>query len=125
MEIKNIEYYLSLNYPFKIETIKDEDGGGFLISYPDLVGCISDGETIDETLINGENAKLAWITTAIEGLLEIPQPGTELDKFSGRITLRTPRSLHKELVKEAEEEGVSLNQYIVYRLSKENYKNLG
>lgn len=125
MEKRNIEYYMSLNYPFKIETIKNEDGGGFLISYSDLAGCISDGETIEETLINGEDAKLAWITSALEESLEIPLPDTELEKFSGRITLRAPRSLHKELVDQAEREGVSLNQYIVYRLSKEDYKNLG
>lgn len=125
MEMKNIEYYMSLNYPFKIETIKNEEGGGFLISYPDLSGCISDGETIEETLINGEDARLAWITSALEQSLEIPLPDAELEKFSGRITLRAPRSLHKELVDQAEREGVSLNQYIVYRLSKEDYKNLG
>ncbi len=39
-------------------------------------------------------------------------------KLSGRFVLRLPQSLHGGLVKAAEKEGVSLNQYCVYLLSK-------
>lgn len=119
MEKKTLEYYLSLKYPFKVETVPEEDGGGYMITYADLPGCISDGETIEETLVNGEDAKRAWIETAYEKAIEIPMPNTAIDKFSGRITLRTPKSLHRELVEQAEKEGISLNQYIIYLLSKE------
>ena len=41
----------------------------------------------------------------------------ELDGYSGRLVLRIPKSLHKLLKKEAEMEGVSLNQYMIYKLS--------
>jgi antitoxin HicB len=119
MEKKNLDYYLSLKYPFKVETISEEDGGGYMITYPDLYGCMSDGETIEEALINGEDASKAWIQTAYEKSIIVPEPNTVIDKFSGRITLRTPKSLHKDLVEQAEKEGTSLNQYIVYLLSKE------
>lgn len=119
MEKKNLEYYLSLKYPFKVETISEEDGGGYVIAYPDLPGCMSDGKTIEETLLNGEDARKAWIQTAYEKSIIVPEPNTVIDKFSGRITLRTPKSLHKDLVEQAEKEGISLNQYIVYLLSKE------
>ena len=37
---------------FRIETLSDEDGGGFLISYPNLAGCVSDGETTEEAMVN-------------------------------------------------------------------------
>lgn len=119
MEKKNLDYYLSLKYPFKVETISQEEGGGFVITYPDLPGCMSDGETIEEALVNGEDASKAWIQTAYEKSIIVPEPNTVIDKFSGRITLRTPKSLHKDLVEQAEKEGISLNQYIVYLLSKE------
>lgn len=36
-----------------------------------------------------------------------------------RLTLRLPETLHQQLVKLAEEEGVSLNQYIVYALTRQ------
>lgn len=123
MEKKSIEYYLLLKYPYKIETIKDEDGGGYLISYPDLPGCISDGDTIEETLLNGEDAKKSWIKTAYEKSINISEPNSQQDKYSGRITLRTPKSLHKNLVEQAEKEGISLNQYLIYLLSKEMYEH--
>ncbi|NLW71932.1 MAG: toxin-antitoxin system HicB family antitoxin [Chloroflexi bacterium] len=36
---------------------------------------------------------------------------------SGRLVLRMPKVLHERLQKEAKHEGVSLNQYIVYKLA--------
>lgn len=41
----------------------------------------------------------------------------ELEDYSGRLVLRIPRSLHKALKEQAEVEGVSLNQYMLYKLS--------
>lgn len=37
---------------------------------------------------------------------------------SGRIMIRIPKSLHRGLKEEALKEGVSLNQYILYKLTK-------
>ena len=42
----------------------------------------------------------------------------ELEGYSGRLVIRIPRSLHKALKQEAEIEGVSLNQYMLYKLSR-------
>jgi len=39
-------------------------------------------------------------------------------EYSGKISLRIPKSLHKKLAEEAKEEGVSLNQYALYKLSR-------
>ncbi|NPV42705.1 MAG: toxin-antitoxin system HicB family antitoxin [Firmicutes bacterium] len=115
---KTLEYYLSLEYPFKIEVIPKEEGGGYFITYPDLPGCMSDGETIEEAIKMGEDAKRCWIETALEKGIEIPEPFSYGNKYNGRITLRAPKSLHKQLVEEAQEEGVSLNQYLLYLISK-------
>jgi hypothetical protein len=56
-----------------------------------------------------------------------PLPANELAansaKFSGRFVLRLPKSLHARLAGEAEKEGVSLNQYVVYKLSVRAKKN--
>jgi antitoxin HicB len=41
------------SYPFLIRPLADEEGGGFLIEYPDLPGCISDGETPEEAMEQG------------------------------------------------------------------------
>lgn len=49
------------NYRFEIRPLSEEDGGGFLVSFPDLPGCISDGETYEEAIANARDAFAAWI----------------------------------------------------------------
>lgn len=39
------------------------------------------------------------------------------DEPRGRILLRVPKSLHKQLVEKAGEEGVSLNQFLLYLIA--------
>lgn len=41
-----------------------------------------------------------------------------LEGYGGKIMLRVPKSLHKRLAAEAKMEGVSLNQYAIYKLSR-------
>ena len=42
--LKKAEEYMKLKYRF--ELTEDEAEGGYVISYPDLIGCISSGETV-------------------------------------------------------------------------------
>jgi antitoxin HicB len=37
-------------YRFTVRPLTEDEGGGYLIEFPDLPGCISDGETIEEAL---------------------------------------------------------------------------
>ena len=50
-------------------------------------------------------------------LVDLEALKQELEDYSGRLVLRIPRSLHKALKQEAAIEGVSLNQYMLYKLS--------
>ena len=52
------------DYPFTIRHLSKEDGGGYLIEFPDLPGCMSDGETIEEAIANGQDAVSCWIKAA-------------------------------------------------------------
>lgn len=48
-----------------------------------------------------------------------PNPSLNaIEKYSGKFLLRIPKSLHKRLVEEAKREGISLNQYIIYKLAR-------
>ncbi len=116
---KDLDYYLSLKYPYRLEMLPEDNGKVYLITYPDLPGCVSDGDTAEKTISMGEDARKTWIETRIKQGSDIPEPFSHRNRYSGRIALRTPRSLHKRLVDGAEREGVSLNQYLVYLLSKE------
>ena len=48
----------------------------------------------------------------------LPKPKVAKNDFSGQIRLRLPKSLHAELARIAEEDGVSLNTYMVALLAK-------
>lgn len=61
---KNLSDYLKM--PYKMELIQDQDEGGYTVSYPDLPGCITTGETIESAIANAEDAKKAWIEAALE-----------------------------------------------------------
>ena len=113
--MKTLNDYLALSY--RMEIIRDSDEGGFVASYPDLPGCITCGETEEEALKNALDAKKAWLEAALEENIEIPEPDS-LEAYSGQFKLRLPRSLHRALAEHSQREGISMNQYCVYLLSK-------
>jgi len=100
----------SLDYPFQVRPLAEEDGGGYLIEFPDLPGCLSDGATIEEAVENGADALRSWIATAQEFGDPVPPPSRPSDEaYSGRWNMRVPKSLHRRLAERAKAEGVSLN----------------
>lgn len=113
---KGLNYYLSLNYEIRIRRLLGEEGSGWLAEISQLPGCMSDGETVEEAITNVNDAKKCWIETALELGRVIPEPSP--DDFSGQLRLRMPKSLHKALSEKAKEENISLNQFIIYHLSR-------
>lgn len=105
--------YMSISY--RMEIVEDKEEGGFVVSYPDLPGCITCGETIESAVANAIDAKKAWLQAAIEQGIEIPN---NLEQYSGQFKLRMPKSLHRSLAEHSKKEGISMNQYCVYLLSK-------
>ena len=100
-----------------MEIVEDRDEGGFVVSYPDLPGCITCGETAESAVANALDAKKAWIEAALEDGVEIHEPDS-LEDYSGQFKLRIPRSLHRSLVEHSQRKGISMNQYCVYLLSR-------
>jgi len=112
----NIKDYLELPYNIIIRHVVDESGSYYFAKVQELVGCVSDGETVEEVFSNIYDAMEGWIETKLELGFPIPLP-IDIEKYSGKFVLRLPKSLHAKLVAEAEKEGVSLNQYALYKLS--------
>ena len=107
--------YLAM--PYRMEIVEDTDEGGFVVSYPELPGCISCGDTMETAIQNAADAKKEWIKAALEEGIEIQKPnGTE--SYSGQFKLRIPKTLHKSLAEQSRREGISMNQYCVYLLSR-------
>lgn len=112
--MKDLNYYMGLNY--KIEVVADKQEGGYVLSCPELKGCITCAETIQEGIVQIEDAKKSWFTACLEDGITIPEP-IDIEEYSGQFKLRMPKSLHKELAERSKQEGISMNQYCVYLLS--------
>ena len=116
-QTKTIEYFVSL--PYRLEIIPDSDGEGYGARYPELPGCVTCGETLDVITKNAEDAKREWLLAAIEDGIDIPEPESdETNQYSGQFKLRIPKILHKTLAEHAKREGISMNQYCMYLLSR-------
>ena len=113
--MKSIEYYLRL--PYKMEIVEDMEEGGYVASFPELPGCITCAETIVEAAENAEEARKEWIHAAYESGIAIPEPDT-VNAYSGQFKLRIPKSLHKQLAEHSRAEGISMNQYCLFLLTK-------
>ena len=103
-----------IDYPFEIRPLSKDEGGGYAITFPDLPGCRSDGETPEEAINNGRDALQSWLAVAREFGDKSPGPFAAM---SGRFVQRVPRSLHAQLIAHAKAEGVSLNTLIVSLVS--------
>ncbi|MGH3119298.1 MAG: toxin-antitoxin system HicB family antitoxin [Gaiellales bacterium] len=90
------------------------DDGVIAARVPELPGCFTEGGTLEEALANLEDALASWLSAALETGNEIPQPQGEVEpeEYSGRFSVRVPRSLHRRLVVRADTEGCSLNQLV-------------
>ena len=113
--MKTLNEYLDL--PYRMEIVEDKYESGFVVSFPDLPGCLTCGETIESAIANAMDAKKAWLEAAIEDGIEIYEPDS-LEDYSGQFKLRLPKSLHRSLAENSKREGISMNQYCLYLLAK-------
>lgn len=113
MTQKDFDYYSSLPYKVVLERSPE---GGYVAYLPELPGCITQGDTVEEALAMLEDAKKGWLDLALKEGWEIPVPDRD-EEYSGRFVVRIPKSLHRRLVKKAHDENVSLNQLAAYLLS--------
>ena len=110
-------------YPFEayahiISPLSAEEGGGFLITFPDIPGCMSDGETEAEAVENGRDAFVAVVSALHDMGRDVPAPLFSPDdatapSASGKFVARVPKSIHAKLASRAKTEGVSLNTLVL------------
>ena len=107
MEVKD---YMKLPYTRIVKEMNDESGHYFYGKILELDGCQSTGDTLEELYENLNEAMEGYLEVKLENNLPIPN-------YSGKFNVRLPKSLHQRLAIQAEEEGVSLNQLVLYKLA--------
>jgi antitoxin HicB len=117
MLTKTVEEYLQL--PYTIEVVRDEGEGytGWFARILGLPGCMTQADTFEELDEMVEDAMRAWIETAMDSGLSIPEPRNQ-EQYSGKFVVRVPRSLHRDLVIAADRNGVSLNSFVNVALAR-------
>ena len=102
--ISNAELKID-EYPFTVRRLSEDDGPGYLIEYPDVPGCMSDGGTPEEAIVNGKDALRGMLLTMMEFKDPIPEPGSSM-------ALVVPAPLHGRLTSMAEKRHVQPAQVI-------------
>lgn len=116
---KNLNYFMSLNYPVTVEKYTEDEETYFSLEIPDLPGCGSYGTTFEEAFQRLEESKELWLEESIKRGLYISEPVSE-DDFSGKFLLRIPARLHMSLSKKAKSLNLSLNQFVKSLLEQED-----
>lgn len=116
---KDLAYYLSL--PYTIEVIHNkvaEDGIAYWFArVRELPGCMTEVERFEQLDGMIHEAMTIWLEDALADGDPIAEP-RPIEEYSGKFIIRVPRSLHRDLVETADQEGVSLNAFITAALAR-------
>jgi predicted RNase H-like HicB family nuclease len=122
-------------YPIAIEIGNTETAYGIVV--PDLPGCFSAGDTMDEAMKNAGEAIYAWIEAALDAGEEIPKPSSlesiqqnpeydgwafgiidvdaaALDSTPERVNIILPRRVLRLLDAKAKSNGESRSGFIAH-----------
>jgi antitoxin HicB len=91
-----------------VRPLSKEEGGGYLVEYPEIPGCMSDGESIEEAIANGREALRDCLEVFKESGRKAPRPSIEPAQWRQRL----PRTLYLKLTERARSEGVSINSLV-------------
>ena len=106
-----------MRYP--IEVFWSDEDEGYIAVAPDLPGASAWGKTEAAAIKELHTAAELWLKAAKKVGNPIPRPSDRSDvNYSGKFLMRVPRRLHAELVHAAKAQRVSLNQYVLYLLTK-------
>ena len=113
---KRVEYYMGLPYTMTVR-YRAEQGGYYIAGYIELPDLTMTGDTPEEAVKELLAEKPEWFEQCLKLGVPIPLP-IEPQKYSGKIVLRMPPSMHESLIRIAKLEGVSLNQYMLSAISR-------
>jgi len=112
---RTIDEYMALDYPFIVVPFHEDGFNGYKAFLIDIPAIESIGTTPEEALHDFADVKKEWFAFALEKNIAIPEPDADLPaaiEYSGRVTLRIPKALHRKASERAILDGVSLNAYL-------------
>jgi len=124
-----------MRYPIAIEIGNESTAFGVVV--PDLPGCFSAGDSLDEAILAAEEAVIAWIDATLDAGGDVPRPSSledvrgnpdyegwafgvvnidpaALDNSSERVNILLPRRVLRRLDELAKANGESRSGYIAH-----------
>jgi predicted RNase H-like HicB family nuclease len=114
MAEKDLAYYEAL--PYRTDLYFEPEDDAWIVTFPELPGCVAHGATREEALAAGDDIKSAWLETALEKGALVPEP-QPAPSYSGRFGLRIGKSLHERAAQVAQIEGLSLNGFVAQAIA--------
>jgi predicted RNase H-like HicB family nuclease len=111
--MKTPKDYLQQPYARIVIPVDQDSYHAEILEFP---GCYAQGETPADAYANLENVAESWIETCISEGQDIPTPSQSVT-FSGNVSLRLPRSVHRRASMLAERDQTSLNTFLVSAIS--------
>jgi RNA polymerase sigma-B factor len=108
-----LQRFLAL--PYHISVVLE--GSRWTAKIDELPGCVGRGDNPEEAVRSVRGAMEDWIAHALSKQRAIAEPRPD-SSHSGRLLLRMPQSLHRELARAAESREVSLNSFITSSLTR-------
>lgn len=102
---------------YKMDISWSDEDKCYIARVPELPGCITDGETLEEAATHAREAIESYLTSMDAQGRPLPKPVAS-KKFSGKIPLRIDPELHRSLAISASIDGESLNRFIEKKLKK-------
>lgn len=113
---------MKAKYP--IEVFWSDEDECYIAIAPDLPGCSAAGDSEEEALQEIRTAMSLWLETAKTMKRKLPDPSPPVNaSYSGKFLMRVPKTLHANLSRSAKQQGVSLNQYVLYMLADRSEKS--
>lgn len=102
-----------MKYDFSVYQMKNDNHIFWVAESKSLKGCVGQGETVEEAVLELRDNENEWIETAKEFGIAIPEMTiSEENTYSGKFMTRISPLAHKEAAELAKQQGISLNQYV-------------
>lgn len=102
-----------MKYSFSVYQVENEGEFAWVAESKELKNCLGVGDTQEEAISELAENEEAWLETAQANGYAIPEVHVEAVRaYSGKLTLRLSPKEHEKAAKEAEKQGISLNQLI-------------
>jgi antitoxin HicB len=110
---KDIAYYLNLPYTIEVThgVLAEKNQEYWFASVQELPGCMTEAESFAELEGMIQDAIASWVEDALADGDPIPEPRAA-DAYGGKLIATLPRTLHRDMAKAAEKEGVTLNAFV-------------